>query len=153
MKKEARKAIMRRLDTEFVSMLERFAMGLKIPEAQKRASLRHLQKSPGYMAIRKTVENAGDNTADVDEVTRLIRTKLFPAIRKEAITRLRALPHGVGGHPPKLSFEQKKRVLAEILELIRSGKTEKSAIADVATKYDVSYRTMQRAWQKRTTPP
>ena len=132
-------------------MLEGIAAGSNVPKEQFRASLRHLQKSPAYLAIRESLTIAGDD-ADADDMKHLIRTQLFPALRKETIKHLRALPHGVGGHPPKLTLKQAKQALTDILGLIREGKKENSAIADVAEKYNVSYRTMQRVWKKRSAP-
>ncbi|MGB2891181.1 MAG: hypothetical protein WBC04_26130, partial [Candidatus Acidiferrales bacterium] len=97
--------------------------------------------------IKKGAYKADD--ADFEAAKKAIATKFLPAMRKPLLQIIKTLPHETGGQPPKLKEEQKREACALILDLIGKGRTEKVAITDAAGKYEVSYRTMQRAWHQR----
>lgn len=148
MNRQSRETILNALDVVFMELMDGLVPGDAVPRKLKKHLLGLFQDSSGYSRIRKKLETA-DNDADCETVKALIRTKFSPELRKEMLKRIKALPHGVGGHPPKLNLEQKRQARAQIVELIRESKKEKPAIAEVAAKYNVSYRTMQRVWQGR----
>ena len=148
MNKQSRDSVMNELDAMYMRLMDGLAADEAVPQKQKKVFLRLFQKSRGYSQIRRKLETAGDD-ADCEAIKHIVSTKLFPEMRKEMLKRISALPHGLGGHPPKLNLEQKRQARAQIVQLIKESKSEKSAVAEIAAKYNVSYRTMQRVWQER----
>jgi hypothetical protein len=66
--------------------------------------------------------------------------KLLPKLRK-------AIPHDPGGAPAKLDAKQKARAVQLVGTLMGRGDSYSEALQNVATRFGVSSKTIQRAWQ------
>jgi len=59
------------------------------------------------------------------------------------------LPHRPGGAPRKLTLEQKNKASELVGIFMGRGSSFREALSQVARKFKVSPRTIQRAWQAK----
>ena len=84
----------------------------------------------------------------MEAVISLIRTLPY-LLRSYLQDTAKALPPSPGGRPQELTPEQRKEVCVRIGHLYGQGVELRDAQKRMAQHYDVSLRTIQRAWQER----
>ena len=93
--------------------------------------------------LRKLPEPTGPELQNliknVPEIQYSVR-RLLPQIRK-------LIPHPRGGAPTKLDAKQKTRAVQLVGTLMGRGDTYSEALQNVAIRFGVSAKTIQRAWQ------
>ena len=85
---------------------------------------------------------------EMEAVVALIRTLPY-LLRSYLQDTAKALPPSPGGRPRELTAEQCKEVCLQIGQLYGMGVELRDAQKRMAQHYDVSLRTIQRAWQER----
>jgi hypothetical protein len=148
-KRKLPKQVLKELDAVVIDALTKISVnGLLPTEAQKKAALKVVQLDPGYIAIKKVVQQGSDE--DLQKAKQIIREQFPAALRKPLLEAVRALPHPKGGRPRLLSDEDKTRACDQVAILIReSGLELRDALRQVASRFGVRLRTMQRVWQHR----
>jgi len=86
---------------------------------------------------------------ELETVLTLIRTVPY-LLRNQFQGVAKRLPPSPGGRPRGLSPEESKEVCLQIGKLYGLGVGLPDAQKRLARRYDVSLRTIQRAWQERT---
>jgi hypothetical protein len=84
----------------------------------------------------------------VEELTASVSSFLYEG-RKVMAQALKNLPRRPGGNPAKMTEVQKREACVQIGALTASGRTVREAQEEMARRYHVSRRTVQRAWAQR----
>lgn len=153
MKRKLPGQVLKELDKAFLDTLDKIRSdGVGPTEAQKKIALKLMKQDPGYAAIAKKVERGSDD--DLEEAKKIIREQFPSGFRKPLLQAAKALPFPKGGRPRLLSDPDKSKACDQIIELIRtSGLDTPDAIQQVAARFGVRLRTMQRVWQGRANFP
>ena len=85
---------------------------------------------------------------EIETVLTLIRTVPY-LLRSYLQDAAKSLPPSPGGRPQELNSEQRKEACLQIGQLYGLGVEVRDAQKRMARRYDVSLRTIQRAWQER----
>jgi hypothetical protein len=88
------------------------------------------------------------NPEEMETVLTLIRTVPY-LLRGSLQNAAKSLPSSPGGRPRELRPEQRKEICLNIGQLYGLGVELRDAQKRMARRYDVSFRTIQRAWQER----
>jgi hypothetical protein len=88
------------------------------------------------------------NPEEMETVLTLIRTVPY-LLRGSLQNAAKSLPPSPGGRPRELRPEQRKEICLNIGQLYGLGVELRDAQKRMARRYDVSFRTIQRAWQER----
>ena len=138
-------------------------MGFDLYEVMKQAPRIAERYKPYYLAAEKIWENARNREdavrllldspdlapEKVGKVFNVIRT--LPYLLRGAFQNIvRALPPSPGGRPHELTPGQRREVCSQIGFLYGQGVELADAKKRMAQRYDVSLRTIQRAWKERS---
>lgn len=88
------------------------------------------------------------NPEELETVLTLIRTVPY-LLRGSLQDAAKSLPPSPGGRPRELNLKQRKEVCLQIGQLYGLGVGLPDAQRRMAQRYNVSLRTIQRAWQER----
>jgi hypothetical protein len=98
----------------------------------------------------KLPSNISENEADEIEA----QLKITPfIIRRQLAKTIKALPHFPGGQKSKLTEEQRRTIVDDIILFVRNGQELRVAKDRAAKKYSVSISTVQRIWRNRAKTP
>jgi hypothetical protein len=98
----------------------------------------------------KLPSNISENEADEIEA----QLKITPfIIRRQLAKTIKALPHFPGGQKSKLTEEQRRTIVDDMILFVRNGQELRVAKDRAAKKYSVSISTVQRIWRNRAKTP
>ena len=155
MKKETRDQILRSYDDAcrlmgFVNFSAFLREACREAEKQLHAMRRARSREGLEAYLAKEPEPTSRELGAMVESIRLFPytlRRVFPDAAKEAAKKL---PHQPGGRPKALDVDDYPRVCKTIGKLLAEGVKLRDAQQRVALREDVSLRTIQRAWQKRS---
>lgn len=110
------------------------------------SKLKHAAARGGFLELLRAMPEPSDD----DREKYLIALGDLPFLLRRAFAEAgKTLPPKPGGAPSAFESPQKKRQACEdVGRLLSAGVEKPDALSQVARKYDVSPRTMRRAWSK-----
>ena len=131
---------------------EVFAKDLKDPVTRRHAQL-NANISKGLSGLDVKLRQAPEPSPDqLQRVLRQIREERFDLwVRSVLMYLVKKFPPFPPGKQPKLTRKQQGQALAEVHKLIvRSELSRKDIYRQVASKYEVHWRTIQNLWTRRS---
>jgi hypothetical protein len=154
MKKESRERIIKAYEN--VSTMFGFSTlnsGLAFFRSELEKTLQKLRSARNRSALEAVL--AREQEPSTEQLEAIVKSiELFPyQVRRrlpEATKKtMKKLPHETGGRPQAVSSEEQSKVCEEIGQLFGQGVALKDAQKRVASRRNVSLRTIQRIWQRR----
>jgi len=142
--------IFQKMDTDFYEVMKRAP---EIAEKWKKYAglfqeVWHNAKNREELTASLLTKEPDLEPQELETVLTLIRTIPY-LLRHSLQTAAKSLPPSPGGRPRELSPEQRREVCLQIGQLYGLGVELPLAQKRMAQRYDVSLRTIQRAWQER----